>query len=68
MDIKKAKFVFKMTTMLSSGYVTYRLLDKKTKDIVREGTAVNAFVHGYGEGAISLAVGIVVAAIIDATL
>ena len=47
----------------SAMYTTYKLLDKKTDEIVIEdGSMLGAFVIGAGQMAISMAVGVAVAA------
>lgn len=68
MDIKKVRIVYKWWVGISSGYVAYKLLSKKTDELVPDGGALNAFTLGAGEAGVSMAVGIVVATIVDAAI
>lgn len=73
--MKNWKFVYKMCTSVASGYVAHKLIEKHTdvliEDLDGEITTINvvkAFTIGAGDAAISMAVGILTGAIIDAVL
>lgn len=52
---------YKMFVAGSAAYTTNKLLDKKTDELIQEGGALNAFLIGAGQMAISIAVGVKVA-------
>lgn len=68
MDMKKVRIIYKYWVGISSGYMTYKLLKRKTDELVEDGGVMNACTLGAGEAGVSMAVGIVVATIIDAAI
>ena len=68
--MKMDKFIktYKVMVGVSAFYITSRLLDKKTDELVEEGSIGNALLIGAGQSAISMAVGIKAATIIGEIL
>lgn len=57
-------FGFKLLSGISAGYLMDRLMEKKVNELVDEGGMLNAAVVGAGQGAIDVAVGLLVYAVI----
>ena len=74
MNLKQVKNLYLGLVMISSGYFTYRVLDRKADEMFEEmdeinvANAVRAFAIGAGEAGISMAVGIVTGAIVNTIL
>ena len=74
MNLKQAKNLYLGLVMVSSGYFTYRVLDRKADfmfdemDELNAANAIRAFTIGAGEAGISMAVGIVTGAIVNTIL
>lgn len=70
----KAKQIYLTVVMISSGYFTYKVIEKKGDEVLEEMDEVNtenvlrALTIGAGEAGISMAVGIVTAAIVNTIL
>ena len=74
MNLKQVKQVYLAAVMVSSGYLTYKLIDKKADELlddlgeVNATNALKAFTIGAGEAGISMAVGIVTGTIVNTML
>lgn len=68
MKMDKVIKIYKVMVGVSAFYVTSRLLDKKTDELVEDGSIPNAFLIGAGQSAISMAVGIKAATIVGEIL
>ena len=70
----KAKQIYLTVVMISSGYFTYKVIEQKGDEVLEEMDEVNtenvlrALTIGAGEAGISMAVGIVTAAIVNTIL